>query len=595
MRHKTDEGSESYSQLRATWDCIHGSCVIKRIPKPKPKDDEVGRKSGVYSSSEQVGVYSSLEACQAACGCVVDPVPDCKTLVGWPDGIDCYQGIDAIFLVDYTGSMTGSVSVVKTGIASTVATIQGLMGATSEYRLSLVLADESFSPVSPSYGNSNDYIALPANQKVNISISTIGITQYYTAVETFATNNINTFQTQVNKIDTPGGPPTGWPIGNGRGEPEPTDILLEMCVDSANANYPFAGEWRAGVAKYVFIYTDAPPSGVDDHFELPDLTHLNQLEATCVANGIKVFVLGGGVNSFMDVLNLRVYPWRKLAEGTGGAWDQSFSSYTLNQLIVYGCNGCDDGGGSTWDCINRSCLTPGTGVGVYSSLEACQAACGCGDGSGGGDGNSGDDGGSTWDCTMGGCYDLGTGTGAYTSLIACQANCVDSTPGCTDPTAFNYNASATIDDGSCTYPASGCTDPTATNYDPAAIVDDGSCTYSISGCTDPTATNYNPAATVDDGLCIPYTYGCTDPIATNYDLTAIIDDGSCTYLVLGCIDPLALNYNSAATVDDGSCTYSSNPISGCTDPTASNYDAIATSDDGSCTYAIYGCTNPICN
>jgi hypothetical protein len=91
----------------------------------------------------------------------------------------------------------------------------------------------------------------------------------------------------------------------------------------------------------------------------------------------------------------------------------------------------------------------------------------------------------------GGCYDLGTGTGTYTSLTACQTNCVDSTPGCTDSTAFNYNASATIDDGSCTYPASGCTDPTATNYDAAAIVDDGSCTYAISGCTDPTATNYN--------------------------------------------------------------------------------------------------------
>ena len=79
--------------------------------------------------------------------------------------------------------------------------------------------------------------------------------------------------------------------------------------------------------------------------------------------------------------------------------------------------------------------------------------------------SSGDDGGrSTWDCTMGSCSDPGTGTGTYASLTACQTNCVDSTPGCTDNTAFNYNPSATIDDGSCTYPASGCTDPTAFNY-----------------------------------------------------------------------------------------------------------------------------------
>jgi hypothetical protein len=49
--------------------------------------------------------------------------------------------------------------------------------------------------------------------------------------------------------------------------------------------------------------------------------------------------------------------------------------------------------------------------------------------------------------------------------------------GCTDPTANNYNADATVDDGSCTYDVFGCTDPTANNYNPDANVDDGSCTY----------------------------------------------------------------------------------------------------------------------
>lgn len=49
--------------------------------------------------------------------------------------------------------------------------------------------------------------------------------------------------------------------------------------------------------------------------------------------------------------------------------------------------------------------------------------------------------------------------------------------GCTDPTATNYNADATIDDGSCYYrPAKlGCTNPSATNYDPTATDDDGTC------------------------------------------------------------------------------------------------------------------------
>ena len=43
-------------------------------------------------------------------------------------------------------------------------------------------------------------------------------------------------------------------------------------------------------------------------------------------------------------------------------------------------------------------------------------------------------------------------------------------PGCTDPSANNYDAGATMDDGSCDYSYQGCTDPTATNYDPNASI-----------------------------------------------------------------------------------------------------------------------------
>ena len=102
--------------------------------------------------------------------------------------------------------------------------------------------------------------------------------------------------------------------------------------------------------------------------------------------------------------------------------------------------------------------------------------------------------------------------------------------GCTDTAADNYDATATIDDGSCTYPVLGCTDSTAVNYDATATVDDGSCVYStILGCTDSTADNYDATATVDDGSCIYTILGCTDSTANNYDATATVDDGSCSY------------------------------------------------------------------
>ncbi|MBT5354593.1 MAG: DUF1566 domain-containing protein, partial [Flavobacteriales bacterium] len=52
----------------------------------------------------------------------------------------------------------------------------------------------------------------------------------------------------------------------------------------------------------------------------------------------------------------------------------------------------------------------------------------------------------------------------------------------------------------------GCTDPTAFNYDASANTDDGSCIAVVNGCTDPTASNYNAAANTDDGSCIiPFT------------------------------------------------------------------------------------------
>ena len=85
--------------------------------------------------------------------------------------------------------------------------------------------------------------------------------------------------------------------------------------------------------------------------------------------------------------------------------------------------------------------------------------------------------------------------------------------GCTDMSANNYNAEATVNDGSCTFDVLGCTDSSATNYNPEANIDDNSCVYTIMGCTDSTATNYNTDAVTDDGSCeYPVDFSAVSPL-----------------------------------------------------------------------------------
>jgi len=205
--------------------------------------------------------------------------------------------------------------------------------------------------------------------------------------------------------------------------------------------------------------------------------------------------------------------------------------------------------------------------------------------------------------------------------------------GCTDDKALNYNASATVDDGSCTYPISGCTDPNSNDYNSLAVIDDGSCTYddtwncdtvnggvtlitdgtgtysdyaiaiadcpvcgtgTIPGCTDPLASNYDPTASCDDGSCIPCINGCIDgTINTGYgfpDIYGFCVGGVTPAPSTGLCDPnqgyVNVNYDPNATCDDGSCSLGTG---GCTDPLADNYDASANYDDGSCYYCSNQC------
>ena len=153
---------------------------------------------------------------------------------------------------------------------------------------------------------------------------------------------------------------------------------------------------------------------------------------------------------------------------------------------------------------------------------------------------------------------------AFLGVFFGQKQIVTVVTGCTDPKATNYNAKATVDDGSCVFPPtalSGCTIAKAYNYNPKATVNDGSCKCPIvTGCTIVGDPNYNPQASVDDGTCKNYptqVFGCMIKTDPNYNPAATLDDGSCkTYPVqiLGCMMKGDPNYNALATIDDGSCT-----------------------------------------
>lgn len=172
-----------------------------------------------------------------------------------------------------------------------------------------------------------------------------------------------------------------------------------------------------------------------------------------------------------------------------------------------------------------------------------------------------------------------------------ETGCEVFIPGCTDPEALNYNANATEDDGSCTYPFSCPDDQIAGqlyvctfsqgNQVGLTIVDSqGDILYSQDGypdftidyidvCLDPeecyTAIMTNNAGGdswnggyfwIQEGWN-EWVNGSLMGAATDSIEFGMADDcgdeiGGTVY---GCTDPAALNYNPIATEEDGSCLY----------------------------------------
>ena len=140
----------------------------------------------------------------------------------------------------------------------------------------------------------------------------------------------------------------------------------------------------------------------------------------------------------------------------------------------------------------------------------------------------------------------------------------DTTEGCTDATACNYNAAATIDNSSCVF-ATGCDFCSGAADGTGSVVDgdsddDGVCDGDeIAGCQEELACNYNPDATDEaaceyaaDGFdCDGNPLGCPEDINGNdtvevSDVLLLLSEFGCT---TGC-GPADIDGDGAVTVSD---------------------------------------------
>ena len=135
------------------------------------------------------------------------------------EGGVCAEGMDVVFVVDYTGSMSGGISGVKTGISNLVNTIDNESGG--DYRLSLVLYDERNS-TSPAYASSGYYQAINSDQKINTASDfQSGYNVFFTCVEKMSTvGNSTSFTNALNAIDGTNSA-TEMPLGSGTDADEP--------------------------------------------------------------------------------------------------------------------------------------------------------------------------------------------------------------------------------------------------------------------------------------------------------------------------------------------------------------------------------------
>lgn len=224
-----------------------------------PNGLDVSTNTAVYSTDGTIGINNIL----------TQPV-------------ECGGGIDVVFLVDYTSSMSGAISGVKAGISNILSTVSA--ESNGNYRLGLCIFDEySGNLTTPSnYGSTTLYTGLPSSQKVAINVGGFNRTQFITCLEPLGNiGSTSSFQSQLNALAT-----SFLPLGNGAGVPEPGGLGVNEIVSNG-----IAGSFRSDAIKIIVLITDAVPGGYDDVNYTQDQTYFNNtLIGVCDSLDVQVMV-----------------------------------------------------------------------------------------------------------------------------------------------------------------------------------------------------------------------------------------------------------------------------------------------------------------
>jgi len=213
----------------------------------------------------------------------------------------CDNGVDILFVLDYTDSMGNVIEEIKNDLLSPSGFTNSIINNSGgDYRIGCVLVDEYTKTIdddNPNYSGSTFYQELLNDGKVYINIGENNRKQFITNIVDFSDQNVNEFITNINKIYiTDDQDPDYFPLGGGASAPEPYDLAIDICVNgipfTGTTRTDFITPFRENVSKQIIVITDNPPSSNQDLYNQITINFINtSLRDTISNNNIKLSIL----------------------------------------------------------------------------------------------------------------------------------------------------------------------------------------------------------------------------------------------------------------------------------------------------------------